>query len=180
MATWTTCVADLAECPIIDMKVVSMGEILLAGYQKTEKGFVINEQDEGLTRYQIAYSSTVSSSGSAEPVISTIPLNTQVPCPRPDHERLIKGRGSWEGGEFIFERESPLKTCPDFPWRQTTSDNQRHQRIFSTNLFNMQEANGIFGEIKSKQPEIYEKIDLPSRKLIELDWMIRRRYHWSL
>ena len=113
-------------------------------------------------------------------MISTIPLNTQVPCPRPDHERLIKGGDSWQGSEFIFERESPLKACPDFPWRHTNSDKLRHQKIFSTNLFNMQEANGIFGEIRSKQPEIYEKIDLPSRKLIELDWMIRRRYRWSL
>ena len=86
----------MADCPIIDMKVVSLGKgllgpvNLLSGYLLTEKSFIMGQEEgEESNRYQIAYSSTVSSSGSVEPLISTIPLNTQVPCPRPDHERLI-------------------------------------------------------------------------------------------
>ena len=147
----------------------------LAGYQVTEGSFVAQD----LNRYHVAYSSSkTTTSSSFEPLISTTPLNTQIPCSRPDHERLLV---STSIDQFTYEKESPLGSCPKYAWRsQDSNSNNRLQSVFSTNLYDLQESNGIFAAIQESQPEIFEKLDVSPRKEIQLDWTTRRRYEWNI
>lgn len=63
---------------------------------------------------------------------------------------------------------------------ESESWNDRLVPVFKTNLFDMQRVNGVLSQMKATKEKIFTLQDYQSRKLIELKWIIRRRYSWPM
>ena len=136
----TTCVNNIEDCPIIDVKVVKVEDSPLPGYKLSQKAFTNKDGQQ----YLIAYSTEVSSSG-YEPFVESVPLNSDFPCFGEDEDNLILPYQTYDES-FTFEIEDPLEICSVKTWRKVGREDEekRYLTVFQTNLYDLQEANGVY------------------------------------
>ena len=74
-----------------------------------------------------------------------------------------------------------MERCEVSSWRKVSKEDEdkRYLTIFKTNLYDMQEANGVYGVLTDHLEFLKEEADFSDRQNIELNWMLRRRYSWS-
>ena len=77
-----------------------------------------------------------------EPIISTS-MNTVEPCYGRENEQLVLGEQVSKLISFPIELENPLQKCSVYDWRKNLVKDKRYYTFGATNIYALQESNGV-------------------------------------
>jgi len=109
--------------------------------------------DSKWRQLSLAYSKTASSSGDFQPIVGTEPLtNLKRPCFGPNQGHLVIDEDVAESVFLPIETDDTKEQCESYSWRYEDKADDAHrysESLLSTNLFELQNSNGILSSLMS-------------------------------